>query len=150
MISFRIDWFGLLAVQGTLQSPLQHHNSKASILQCSTFFMVQLTHPYMTNWKTIALTIQTLSAKSLLCFLICCLGLLYLSFQGASVFSFHGYSHGPQWFWSPKKENLSLLPLFPLLFAMKWWDWMLWSQFFEYLILTSFFIVLFHPHQEAL
>ena len=56
LISFRIDWFDLLAVQGTLQSLLQHHSSKVSILLCQTFFMVQLSHPYMTTGKTIALT----------------------------------------------------------------------------------------------
>ena len=56
LISFRIDWFDLLAVQGTLKSFLQHHSSKASILQHSAFFMVQLSHPYMTTGKTIALT----------------------------------------------------------------------------------------------
>ena len=56
LISFTIDWFDLLAVQGTLKSLLQHCNSKASILQCSAFFLVQLSHPYMTTGKTIALT----------------------------------------------------------------------------------------------
>ena len=56
LISFRIDWFGLLAVQGTLKSLLQYYSSKASILQCSAFFMVQLSHSYMTTGKTIALT----------------------------------------------------------------------------------------------
>ena len=60
LISFRIDWFDFLAVQGTLKSLLQHHSSKASILWCSTFFMVQLSHPYMTTGKTIALTRQTI------------------------------------------------------------------------------------------
>ena len=59
LILFRIDWLDLLVVQGTLKSLLQHHSSKASILQCSAFFMVQLSHPYMTTGKTIALTIQT-------------------------------------------------------------------------------------------
>ena len=63
LISFRIDWFDLLAVQGTLKSLLQHHNLKASILQHSAFLMVQLSHPYMTTGKTIALTIWTLLAK---------------------------------------------------------------------------------------
>jgi len=58
LISFRIDWFDLLAVQGTLKSLLQHHSSKASILQRSAFFMIQLSHPYMTTGKTIALTRQ--------------------------------------------------------------------------------------------
>ena len=53
LISFRVDWFDLLAVQGTLKSLLQHHSSKASILRCSTFFIVQLSHPYMTARKTI-------------------------------------------------------------------------------------------------
>ena len=56
LISFRMDWLDLLAVQGTLKSLLQHHSSKASILQCSAFFTVQLSHPYITTGKTIALT----------------------------------------------------------------------------------------------
>ena len=56
LISFRMDWLELLAVQGTLRSLLQHHSSKASILRCSAFFTVQLSHPYMTTGKTIALT----------------------------------------------------------------------------------------------
>ena len=59
LISFRMDWLDLLAVQGTLKSLLQHHSSKASILRCSDFFMVQLSHPYMTTGKTIALTRRT-------------------------------------------------------------------------------------------
>ena len=56
LISFRMDWLGLFAVQGTLKSLFQHHSSKASILQCSAFFIVQFSHPYMTTGKTIALT----------------------------------------------------------------------------------------------
>ena len=65
LISFRMDWFDLLAIQGTLKSLLQHYHSKSSILQCSAFFMVQLSHPYMTTGKTIALIIQkTLSRHS--------------------------------------------------------------------------------------
>ena len=63
LISFRIDWFDLLAVQGTLKSLLQHHSSKASILRCSAFFKVQLSHPYMTTGKTIALTRWTFVGK---------------------------------------------------------------------------------------
>ena len=59
LITFRIDWFDLFAVQRTLKSLLQHHSSKASILQCSAFFMVQLSHPYMTTGKTKALTRRT-------------------------------------------------------------------------------------------
>ena len=63
LFSFRIDWFDLLAVQGTLKSLLQHHSSTASILQYSAFFMIQLSHPYMTTGKTIALTRQTFVDK---------------------------------------------------------------------------------------
>ena len=65
LISFRMDWLDLLAVQGTLRSLLQHHSSKASILRCSAFFTVQLSHPYMTTGKTIALTRRTLVSKVL-------------------------------------------------------------------------------------
>ena len=63
LISFRMDWLDLLAVQETLKSPLQHHSSKASILQRSAFFMVQLPHPYMTTGKTMALSIRTFVGK---------------------------------------------------------------------------------------
>ena len=65
LISYRMDWFDLFAVQGTLKSPLQHHSSKASILQCSAFFMVQLSQPYMTTGKIIALIIQTFVSKGM-------------------------------------------------------------------------------------
>ena len=63
LISFRIDWFDLLAVQGTFKSLLQHHNSKASILWCSVFFMIQLSHLYVTTGKTIAFTMWTFVGK---------------------------------------------------------------------------------------
>ena len=63
LISFRMDWLDLLGVQGTLKSLLQQHSSKASILRCSAFFIVQLSHPYMTTGKTIVLTRQTLVGK---------------------------------------------------------------------------------------
>ena len=63
LISFRMDWLDLLAVQGTLKSLLQHHSSKASILQRSAFFIVQLSHPYMTTGKTITLTRRTFVGK---------------------------------------------------------------------------------------
>ena len=75
LISFRMDWLDLLAVQGTLKSLLQHHSSKASILWCSAFFTVQISHPYMTTGKTIVLTRWTFADKVMsLLFLICCLG----------------------------------------------------------------------------
>ena len=63
LISVRMDWFDLLAVQGTLKSLLQHHSSKASILRCPAFFMVQFSHPFMTTGKTIALTTETFVSK---------------------------------------------------------------------------------------
>ena len=63
LISFRTEWFDLLASQGTLKSVLQHHSSKTSILQCSAFFTVQLSHPYMTTGKNIALTVRTFVDK---------------------------------------------------------------------------------------
>ena len=80
LISFRIDWLDLLAVQGTLKSLLQHHNSKASILRCSAFFTVQLSHPYMTTGKTIALTRWTFVGKgmSLLFYMLCRLVITFL------------------------------------------------------------------------
>ena len=89
LISFRMDWFDLLSVQGTLKSLLQHHSSKASVLQCSAFFIVLLSHPYMTTGKTIALTRQTFVDKimSLLFNMLSRLVITFLpSFQGVSVF----------------------------------------------------------------
>ena len=74
LISFRMNWLDRLAVQGTLKSLPQHHSSKASILQHSAFFTVQLSHPYVTTRKTTALIDGPLLAKWCLCFLICCLG----------------------------------------------------------------------------
>ena len=86
LVSFRIHLFDLLSVQGTLKSLLQHHSSKASILWCSTFFTVQLSHPYMTTGKTIALTRWTFVGKVMSLFLIFYLDWSQLSFQGVSVF----------------------------------------------------------------
>ena len=74
LISFRMDWLDFLAVQGTLKSLLQHHSSKASILRCSAFFTVQLSHPYMTTGETIVLTWWTFVEKVMSLLLICCLG----------------------------------------------------------------------------
>ena len=74
LISFGMDWLDLLAVQGTLKSLLQHHSSKASILQHSAFFTVQLSHPYITTGKTIPLTRWTFVGKEMSCFWICFLG----------------------------------------------------------------------------
>ena len=84
LISYRMDWLALLAVQGTLKSLLQHHSSKASILRCSAFFTVQLSHPYMTAGKTIALTRRTLVGK-VMCLLLNILSRLPITFLPSSM-----------------------------------------------------------------
>ena len=86
LISFRMDWLDLLAVQGTLKSLVQHRSSKVSVFWCSAFFMVQLSHLYITTGKTLALSIWTFIGKVYLCFLVCCLCWSQLFFQGASIF----------------------------------------------------------------
>ena len=88
LISFRMDWLDLLAVQGTLKSLLQHHSSEASILQHSAFFIVQLSHPYMTTAKTIALTRRTFVGKVMPLVFNMLSRLVITSFQGVS-FSHH-------------------------------------------------------------
>ena len=85
-ISFRMDWLDLLAVQGTLKSLFQHHSSKVSILRPSAFFIVQLSHPYMTTGKTIALTRQTCVGKVISLLFNMLSRLVIISFQGVSVF----------------------------------------------------------------
>ena len=86
LISFKMDWLDLLAVQETLKSLLQHHSSKASILQCSAFFRVQLSHPYMTTGKIIALTRWTFVDKVMSLLFNTLPRLVIISFQGAGVF----------------------------------------------------------------
>ena len=86
LISFRMDWLDLLPVQGTLKSLLQHHSSKASIPQCSAFFIVQLSHPYMITGKTIALTRLTFVDKVMSLLFNMQSRLVILSFQGVSIF----------------------------------------------------------------
>ena len=86
LISFRMDRLDLLAVQGTLKSLLQHHSSKASVLRRSAFFIVQLSHPYMTTGKTIALTRQTFVGKVMSLLLNTLSRLVITFFQGVSVF----------------------------------------------------------------
>ena len=103
LISFRMDWSDLLAVQGTLKSLLQHHSSKASILRCSAFFIVQLSHPYMSAGKTIALTRRPFFGKvmSLLFNMLSRLVITSLPRSKRLLISLlHRYL---QWFWSPEK-----------------------------------------------
>ena len=103
LISFRMDWLDLLEVQETLKSLLQHHSSKASILRCSAFFIVQLSHPHMTTGKTTALTRQTFVDKVMSLLFNMLSKLVINFFQGASVLWFHGFSHHLKLFWSPPK-----------------------------------------------
>ena len=111
-----MDWFHLLAVQGTLESFLQHHSSKELILWSSAFFMVQLSHPYMTTGKTIALTRQTFAGK-VMSLLFNTLSRLVTAFLPRSKRLFITCSEvGAQ------ENSLSLFPLYPHLFAMKLWD----------------------------
>ena len=100
---FRMDWLDLLAVQPTLKSLLQHHSSKASILRCSAFFTVQLSHPYMITGKTIALTRWTFVGKvmSLLFKMLSRLVITFLPRRKRLLI--HGCSHHLQWFWSLPK-----------------------------------------------
>ena len=86
LTSFRVDWLDLLAVQGTLKSLLQHHISKASILRCFAFFIVQFSHPYVTTGKTIALTRRTFVGKVMSLLFNKLSKLVIVFFQGASVF----------------------------------------------------------------
>ena len=118
LISFRIDWFELLAVQGTLKSLLQHHSSKPLILQLSVFFMVQLSHPYVTTGKDIALTRQTFVGK-VMSLLFNMLSRLVITFLSRSKHLLSQLQSPSAVILEPKKI-LSLFPLFPHLFAMKW------------------------------
>ena len=119
LISFRIYWFDLLPVQGTLKSLLQHHSWKVSIFQHSAFFMVQLSHPHMTTRKTTALTRRTFVSKvmSLLFNMLSVLVIAFLPRSKCLLISWLQPLSAV--ILEPKTGNLSLFPLFPHLFAMK-------------------------------
>ena len=120
LISFKIDWFDLLAVQETLKSLLQHHSSKASILWCSAFFMIQLSYLYMTIGKTIAMTIWTFVSK-VMSLLFKTLSRFVIAFlPRSSHLLISRLQSLSSVILEPKKRgNLALLLSFPLLFAMK-------------------------------
>ena len=127
LISFRTDWLDLYAGQETLKSLLQYNSSKASILQRSAFFILQLGDSYMTTGKTTALTRGTFAGK-VMSLLFNMLSRLVITFLPRSkCLPFHGCRDHLQWFWRAPKKSQSLFPLFPHLFSMKWWDQMLWS-----------------------
>ena len=118
LISFRMDWLDFLAIQGTLKSLLQHHSSKASILQSSAFFMVQLSHPYMTTGKTIALTRRIFVGK-VMSLLFNMLSRLVIVFLPRSKHLLISWLESPFAVILEPKKSLSPFPLFPHLFAMK-------------------------------
>ena len=119
LISFRMDWLDLLTVQETLKSILQHRSSKASILQCSAFFTVQLSHPYMTTGKTIALTRWTFVGK-VMSLLFNMMSRLVIPFLPRSKRLLISWLQSPSAvILEPHKKIISLFPLFPHLFAMK-------------------------------
>ena len=127
LISIRMDWLDLLAVQGTLKRIFQHHSSKASIIWCSAFFIVQLSHLYMTTGKAIALTRWTFVDKvmSLLFNLLSMLVITFLPRSKRLLISW--LQSQSSVILESKKQSQPLFPLFPHLFALKWWDQMPWS-----------------------
>ena len=150
LISFRIGWFDLLAVQRTFKTLLQHHSLKASVLWHSAFFMVQLSYPYMINGKTIALTIQTCVVK-VMSLLFNMLSRLVIAFlPGTSVIYFLAAVTTHHDFGIQGNEAYYCFHCFSIYFP--------WSDgtrchdlsFFECWVLASFFTLLFHLHQEAL
>ena len=146
LISFRMDWLDLLAVQGTLKNLLQHYSSKASILQRSALFIIQCLHSYMTTGKTIALTRLTF-VGIVTSLLFNMLSRLVIAFLPSSKRLLISWLQSP--FWRPQNKVCHCFH-FPHLFAMKWWDWMPWSLFSECWVLSQLFTLLFNFHQEAL
>ena len=173
LISFRIDWFDLLVVQGALKSLLQHHSSKASILWCSAFFMVRLSHPYMTTGKTIVLTRRTFVSKAM-SLLFNTLSRFVTAFLPRNKRLFISSLQSPSAvILEPKKiKSVTVSIVSPSicheamgLSAVKLWVYLPWSYgticydamwpfatilVFECRVQASFFTVLFHLHQEAL
>ena len=125
-ISFRMDWLDLLAVQGTLKSLLQHHSSKASILRCSAYFTIQLSHACMTTWKTMALTIWTFVGE-VMSLLINMLSRLVITCLPRSKHLLISWLQSPSVvILEPpkiKSDPVSTVSLF----SMRWWDQMPWS-----------------------
>ena len=122
LLSFRIDWLNLLAVQGTLKRLLQHHSSKASILQCSAFFIVQLSRPYMTTGKTIALTRRTFVSK-VMSLLFNILSKLVITFLPRSKHLLISWLQSASAVEPQKIKSATVSPSI----CHEVWDWMPWS-----------------------
>ena len=139
LISFRMDWLDLIVVQRTLKSLLQHHSSKASILRHSTFFIVQLSYPYMTTGKIIALTWWTFVGK-VMSLLLNMLSRLVITFLTRSKRLLISWLQSPSAvILEPKKIKSDTVSTVSHLFAMKWWDQMPWSSFSECWALSQLF-----------
>ena len=148
LISFRMDWLDLLAVQGTLKSLLQHHSSKASILLCSAFFIVQLSHPYMTTGKTIALTRWTFVGK-IMSLLFNKLSKLVITFLPRSKHLLISWLQSPSAviFGAPQNKVCHCFPIY-----LPWSDRTRCHDliFLNVEFWTSFFTLFFHFHQDSL
>ena len=131
---FPLGWTGLISLHSKgLWNLFQQYNSKESIIQLSAFFMVQLSHPYMTTGYT------DLAGK-VMSLLVNMLSRLEIAFLSRNKCLLISWLQSPsENFWSTRKKSLSLFPLFPHLLAMKWWDWMPLSLFFECWILSQIF-----------
>ena len=139
LISFRIDWFNVLAVQGILKSLLQHHSLKASNLQHSALFMVQISHLYMTTGKIKVLTVQTFVDK-VMSLLFNVLSRLVINFLPRSKHLLISWLQSPSAvILEPQKIKSATVSTVSHLFAMKWWDWMPWSLIFECWVLRQLF-----------
>ena len=149
LVSFSSDWFDLLAVQGTLTSLLQHHNSKASVLQHSVFFMIQLSHPYTTAGKTIALTRRTFVSKvmSLLFNTLSRFGTAFLSRSKHLLIS--SLRSPSAVILEPKKIKSVTASTFSSSIYHEVMGLVALILVFQMLSSTSFFTLLFHPYQEV-
>ena len=137
LISFRMDWLDLIAVQGTLKNLLQHHSSKPSILQHSSFFTVQLSHPYMTTGKTTALTRWTFVDK-VLSLLFNMLSRLVITFVPRSQWLLISWLQSPSAvILAPEKNKVCYCFHCWPIFAIKWWDRMPWSSFSVWWVLSQ-------------
>ena len=139
----------LLATQGTLKSLFQHHSLKASVLQCSAFFMVQLLHPYMTTGKTVASTRRTFDGK-LMSLLFNTLSRFVVAFLPRSKCLLISQLQSSSAVILEPKNIMSLFPFYPRLFTMNWWDWVPQSVFWMLSFKPPFSLSTFRLHPEAL
>ena len=148
---FPLQWTGLISLQSKgFSSLFQHHSSKASILWCSAFFIVQLSHPYMTTGKTIASTRWTVVGK-VTSLVFNMLSRLVIAFLPRNKRLLISQLQSPSAvILECKKLSQPLFPLFLHLFALNWWNQMSWSLFSECWALSQLYTLLFHFHQEAL